>query len=63
MCYGCRISCDDCKPKFITCSKCGWRGYLMFDKCTKCGTLFTQKEKEFAVEQWRLKKELRSAAH
>lgn len=59
MCYGCRMTCDDCKPKFIICSHCGWRGFLIFDMCPKCKAVYTQKEKERAEEEWLKKKTAR----
>ena len=53
MCFGgCRVTCDNCKPKFIVCPVCGRRNMLVFDACKKCKTPFTEDMKEAARDEW-----------
>lgn len=60
MCYGCRVTCDDCKPKFVHCPQCGWRNLLFLEKCVKCETTLTQEAKDEAIAQWH-EKHIRNA--
>ena len=56
MCYGCKITCDDCKPKFVYCPDCGQRNMLVMPKCLNCGRPISEEEKEAARQAWKLKK-------
>ncbi len=62
MCFGsCRVTCDNCKPKFIFCPKCGRRNQLVFNSCRKCGEPFTEDMKDEARRLWAIKAEERHA--
>lgn len=50
--YGCRSTCDNCKPKFVWCPNCGKRNFLVMSKCTKCGEPLTEELKDAAIEKW-----------
>ena len=57
MCFGaCRVTCDNCKPKFVYCPDCGKKNMLMFDKCRKCGRPLTQEMKDAAIADWEVKR-------
>lgn len=62
MCYGCRPTCDDCKPKFVYCPACGRRNFLFSRCCSGCGRLLDDEEKAAAREQWRQLKEQREVS-
>ena len=53
MCFGsCRVTCDNCKPKFVYCPECGRKNMLDFKACKQCGPLLTGEMKEHAIEEW-----------
>lgn len=57
MCYGCRVTCDDCRPKFVNCPHCGWRCLLVFDRCARCGESISEETKADAIDAWKASKE------
>jgi hypothetical protein len=57
MCYGCRVTCDDCRPKFVNCPHCGWRCLLVFDRCARCGESISEEAKADAIDAWKASKE------
>ena len=62
MCYGCSPGCDNCKPKFMWCRQCGERMPLIMDECIFCGYVFTEEDREQAVEAWKQRQRDRHAA-
>lgn len=52
MCYGCKPFCENCKPKFVYCSQCGERNFLVNSACAQCGAELTEEEKEEAKSAW-----------
>ena len=58
MCFGsCRVTCDNCKPKFVYCAECGTKNLLFFSTCYQCKAPLTQEMKDAAVADWEQKKE------
>ena len=56
MCFGsCRVTCDNCKPKFIWCDQCGRKNLLVFKRCKQCGAPFTEEMKDAARADWAAK--------
>ena len=63
MCFGsCRVTCDNCKPKFVYCPNCGHKCMLFHKKCKKCGAVLTEEAKETAREEWRVRAKARHDA-
>lgn len=54
MCYGCRPTCEDCKPKFVYCRSCGSKNFLFSKKCKVCSACLTEDMKKEDVMKWRL---------
>ena len=52
MCFFCRPTCDNCKPKRVTCPKCGKRAFLVLEACPKCGYAFTDEDRSKAKDDW-----------
>ncbi len=52
MCYGCSPTCDNCRPKVVTCAECERINYLSRDECAFCGEKITQAMKDAAIEDW-----------
>ncbi|MCI2241668.1 hypothetical protein [Adlercreutzia faecimuris] len=53
MCFGsCRVTCDNCKPKFVWCDQCGRKNLLVFKKCKQCGAPLTEEMKDAARADW-----------
>ena len=52
MSYGCRTTCDNCRPKYVICPACGKKNFLTVNKCSKCRELLTQEMKDAAVAEW-----------
>ena len=53
MCFGsCRVTCDNCKPKFVYCPNCGHKCMLIHKVCKKCKTPLTDEMKEAAKADW-----------
>lgn len=62
MCFGsCRVTCDNCKPKFIWCPECDTKNLLVFKKCKKCGFEFTEEMKDEARATWAAKAALKNS--
>lgn len=56
MCFGsCRVTCDNCKPKFVYCPQCGRKNMLVFKACKGCGLPLTQAMKDAAIAEWEAK--------
>lgn len=53
MCYGCRPTCDDCKPKFVYCASCNGKNYLFMKNCKSCGSIISEELKELARISWK----------
>lgn len=61
MCFGsCRVTCDNCKPKFVQCPACGHKNMLVFKACKKCGETLSEETKDNAVAQWEEKARARA---
>ena len=60
-CYICNPLCDNCKPKFIVCPKCGLRTLLDLPQCPMCHEPFTEELHQIAYEEWKKKKEAEAA--
>lgn len=52
MCYGCRPTCEVCRPKTVPCAECGHRNLLISAKCIMCGAPLTEEMKEAAKAKW-----------
>ncbi len=53
MCFGsCRVTCDNCKPKFVVCPDCGHKNLLVFKACKECGSVLTEDMKDEARRVW-----------
>ncbi len=53
MCFGsCRVTCDNCKPKFVYCPDCGHKNMLVFKACKRCGKPLTEEMKDAAIRDW-----------
>ena len=53
MCFGsCRVTCDNCKPKFVYCPVCGHKNMLIHKACKKCKTPLTEEMKQKARKDW-----------
>ncbi len=52
MAYGCRPTCDNCRPKYVRCPACGERSFLTLKACRRCKRPFTQLDRDEAVRQW-----------
>ena len=62
MCFGsCRVTCDNCKPKFVFCPVCGRKNLLVFKECKKCKTPITEEMKQAAIAEWKVKAAEREA--
>ncbi len=62
MCFGsCRVTCDNCKPKFVYCPQCGRRNMLVFKACKKCGLPITEEMREDAIARWEQRAKERAA--
>ena len=55
MAYGCRTTCDNCRPKYVVCPSCGKKNFLSMNRCTKCHEELTQEMKDAAVLDWQEK--------
>ena len=55
MAYGCRSTCDNCRPKYVDCPNCGTRNFLVMGKCKKCGAEITAEAKDEAIAEWQRK--------
>ena len=56
MCFGsCRITCDNCKPKFVYCPNCGNKCMLFHKVCKRCKTELTEEMKQEARDEWQKK--------
>lgn len=62
MAYGCRPTCDHCRPKYVHCPDCGTKNFLMLKACKKCGREFSEKDKEDAIKRWEAESDTRSAS-
>ena len=61
MCFGsCCVTCDNCKPKFVSCPVCGHRNMLVFKTCRKCGKPLPEGAKDAAVKDWEAKARTRN---
>lgn len=62
MCFGsCRVTCDNCKPKFVYCPTCGRKNMLIFKECKKCGERITEEMKEKAIREWEVDSQRRNS--
>ena len=53
MCFGsCRVTCDNCRPKFVYCPNCGNKCMLFHKVCKKCKTELTSEMKDAARKEW-----------
>lgn len=52
MAYGCRSTCDNCRPKYVACPECGKRNFLVLNNCKSCKAELTAKAKDMAIEEW-----------
>ena len=52
MAYGCKATCDNCRPKYVYCDECGTKNFLVLKACKKCGAAITEDARERAVAQW-----------
>ena len=59
MAYGCRSTCDNCRPKYVYCPACGKKNFLVLSSCTKCGAELTEEAKQEAIAEWEKKAETR----
>lgn len=59
MAYGCKTTCDNCRPKYVNCPSCGHRNFLIFEKCSKCKTALPQEIKDQAIDEWNKNAETR----
>ena len=50
--YGCRATCDNCKPVYVWCPECGKKNFLTMTKCTKCKAPLTEESKDAAIAKW-----------
>lgn len=51
-CYLCLPTCENCKPKMVTCSKCGTRTLLDLKMCPLCKEPITDEDRERAWKEW-----------
>ena len=58
MCYVCRYTCENCRPKSIKCSKCGRKNVLVSEKCSECGHVFVDVERDEVWRIWRMSHEI-----
>lgn len=59
MAYGCKTTCDNCRPKYVFCPKCGHKNFLIFSNCKECGLGLTEEMKNQAVADWQEKAKTR----
>lgn len=52
MCYGCRPTCEVCRPKLVACPQCGFKSLLSSEKCAKCHSPLPEWVKGEAVARW-----------
>ena len=52
MAYGCRTTCDNCRPKYVFCPNCGKKNFLTVNNCSKCHQELTQEAKDQAIAEW-----------
>ena len=57
-CYMCLPTCDNCKPKMITCPTCGLPTLLDLPICPKCKQPWPQEAVDEVWRTWRIKKGL-----
>lgn len=62
MAYGCRPTCDNCRPKYLYCPECGTRNFLTLHSCKKCKKKFTQSDRDEAVSRWEKESATRTAS-
>lgn len=62
MAYGCRPTCDNCRPKYIRCPSCGARNFLTLKCCKRCKREFTQEDRDEAVRAWEREAETRTVS-
>lgn len=55
MCFygNCRsYTCENCKPKLVTCPHCGEKTLMRFDICIYCKKAVSKELKKAAVDAW-----------
>lgn len=52
-CYVCSPTCDNCRPKMVTCSKCGMMTLMDLPVCPRCKEPITEEDRNRAWEEWR----------
>lgn len=53
MCYACRPTCENCKPKYLHCAECGYQNILKATHCVKCRRPIEQRERDEALLKWK----------
>ena len=53
--YMCLPTCDNCRPKMVTCPSCGRMTLIDLETCPLCKQPLTAEAKEQAWEAWRAK--------
>ncbi len=54
-CYMCLPTCDNCRPKMVTCPSCGAMTLIDLKTCPLCKQSLTEEAKEQAWAAWRTK--------
>lgn len=62
MAYGCRPTCDHCRPKYLHCPACGTKNFLVMNACKRCGRVFTQQDRDEAVRLWESHQDARTSS-
>lgn len=52
MAYGCRTTCDNCRPKYVICPECGKKNFLTLSACSRCHAELAQDAKDAAIAEW-----------
>lgn len=62
MAYGCRPTCDNCRPKYVYCPVCGAKNFLTLAACKKCRHVFSQEDRDEAVLRWESESKTRTVS-
>ncbi len=62
MAYGCRPTCDNCRPKYLFCPECGTKNFLTLKACKRCKRAFTEEDRAQAVRDWESKADTRTSS-
>jgi ribosomal protein L37E len=57
MCLFCELSCEKCKPKYLTCPLCSAKVFMYLPECSSCGIALTEESRQQAWDDWRRKRE------